>query len=242
MSSSYSQRVREIYAAQNFKEFYSRIFSGKISPIVAAACVGTRITPNHLTILMIPTGVVGGIVLGLGTPLGFFYGGLLFVLLNILDAADGELARYTGQTSISGIILIGGSHTLYCDRYGLGLGLYIETGDFYLVVLMFLANSAIIGDDAVRDLLVTCGIQQSRGGAAARKSLKSSTKISLGVFGGVVNALTSNVAMFHITTILALLQLVLPDLILLEPYFVFVALATIAKFCIRTGKIRVIDE
>ena len=244
MSSSYSQRVREIYAAQNFKEFYSRIFSGKISPIVAAACVGTRITPNHLTILMIPTGVVGGIVLGLGTPLGFFYGGLLFVLLNILDAADGELARYTGQTSDFGDYLDRVAHytTNTAIVMGLGLGLYIETGDFYLVVLMFLANSAIIGDDAVRDLLVTCGIQQSSGGAAARKSLKSSTKISLGVFGEVVNALTSNVAMFHITTILALLQLVLTDLILLEPYFVFAALATIAKFCIRAGKIRVIDE
>ena len=242
MSSSYSQRVREIYAAQNFKEFYSRIFSGKISPIVAAACVGTRITPNHLTILMIPTGVVGGIVLGLGTPLGFFYGGLLFVLLNILDAADGELARYTGQTSDFGDYLDRVAHytTNTAIVMGLGLGLYIETGDFYLVVLMFLANSAIIGDDAVRDLLVTCGIQQSRGGAPP-----VNIKVKYKNFPRCLrrrSQCTNHVAMFHITTILALLQLVLPDLILLEPYFVFVALATIAKFCIRTGKIRVIDE
>ena len=240
MSSSYIQRVREIYAAQNFKEFYSRVFSGKLSPFIAAACVGTGITPNHLTALMIPIGIAGGIVLSLGTPLGFVLGGLFFVLLNILDSADGELARYTKQTSDFGDYLDRLAHymTNTAIVMGLGMGLYTETGNVYLVVLMFLANSAIIGDDALRDLLVTCGLQKSKGGTDARKSLKSQTKLSFGILGSVVNTLTSNVGMFHITTILALVQITLPELPMLEPYFVFAALVTIAKFSMRARKIR----
>ena len=237
---SYLNRVREIYAAQKFKEFHSRIFSGKLSPFVAAACVGTGITPNHITALMIPTGITGGIALSLGTPWGFLAGGLLFVLVNILDAADGELARYTKQTSGFGDYLDRVAHymTNTAIVMGLGMGLYVETGHGLLVPLMFLANSAIIGDDAMRDLLVTCGQQFSEDDTAARKSLKVKTKITLGTLGAVIHALTSNVGMFHITTILALLQLVWPGIHLLEPYFVFAALVIIARFAIRARKIR----
>lgn len=240
MMQSYVKCVREIYAAQEFKEYYSRNFSGKLSPFVAAGCVGTGITPNHVTALMIPTGIAGGIALSLGTPLGFLVGGLLFVLVNILDAADGELARYTKQTSDFGDYLDRVAHymTNTAIVMGLGMGLYAETGHSYLLLIMFLANSAIIGDDAMRDLLVTCGLQQSAGGAVARKSLKSGTKISLGALGAGVNVLTSNIGIFHITTILALLQLVWPGLHMLEPYFVFAAIATIAKYGLRAWKIR----
>jgi phosphatidylglycerophosphate synthase len=237
---SYINRVTEIFAAQEFKEFYSRIFSGKLSPFIAAACVGTGITPNHITALMIPTGITGGIVLSLGTPWGFLAGGVLFVLVNILDAADGELARYTKQTSDFGDYLDRVAHYMTNTSIvmGLGIGLYVETGHGFLLPLMFLTNSAIIGDDAIRDLLVTCGLQKSEGDTSDRKLLKLRTKISMGTLGAVIHALTSNVAMFHITTLLGLLQLVWPGIHLLEAYFVFVGLVIIARFTIRSRKIR----
>ena len=122
----YFQRVSEIRKAQNFKEFYSRHFSGKFSPYVAAAFVGTPVTPNHLTALMVPSGIVGGIMLSFGTPLGFTIGSLLFVLLNILDAADGELARYTEQTSEFGDYLDRVAHYMTNVIMGLGLALLAD--------------------------------------------------------------------------------------------------------------------
>src|SRR5690606_34256960 len=132
---SYWRRVREIYAAQNFKEFYSRTFSGKISPFIAAACCGTPITPNHLTVLMTPTGILGGIAMSMGTAPGFLVGGLLFVLLNIIDAADGELARYTGQTSDFGDYLDRVAHYMTNTALvvGMGVGLFNQTGHLYLI-------------------------------------------------------------------------------------------------------------
>ena len=231
--------MREIVAVQNFKEFYSRIFSGKLSPFVAAACVGTWITPNHLTLLMIPTGIAGGIILSIGTAWSFVVGGALFVILNILDAADGELARYTKQTSDFGDYLDRVAHymTNTAVVMGLGFGLYSATGHGYLLLLMFMANSAIIGDDALRDLLVACGLQQTEGGASARKTLKAETRISLGLVGSVANVLTSNVAIFHITTMLAVIGLISSSTFLLEAYFVLSSAATIAKFMLRAHKV-----
>lgn len=235
----YFKRVCEIYAAQNFKELYSRVFSGKFSPFIAAACVGTVVTPNHLTALMIPTGVVGGVALGFGTPWSFLAGGLLFVLVNILDAADGELARYTNQTSDFGDYLDRVAHYMTNSALviGLGMGVYAESGSSYLIFLMFMANSAIIGDDALRDLLITCGLQKSAGGYSARKSLKATTSISISPLRSVVSALTSTCSMFHIIPILALIQLVWPELSLLEPFFVLAALTTLAKFGMRSYNI-----
>lgn len=238
----YFQRVSEIRKAQNFKEFYSRHFSGKFSPYVAAAFVGTPVTPNHLTALMVPSGIVGGIMLSFGTPLGFTIGSLLFVLLNILDAADGELARYTEQTSEFGDYLDRVAHYMTNTALimGLGIGLYLQTGHVLLIPLTFLANSAIIGDDAIRDLLVTCGLQGCTTRENTRKSLKSKSKISLGVIGNIVNTITSNLGIFHISAVISLVQFLKPGLNILEPYFIFAAVCTILKFCARVYKIKVL--
>ncbi len=240
MSPNFLQRTKEIYAVQNFKEFYSRIFSGKFSPFVAAACVNTPITPNHLTILMIPTGILGGIVLALGTNLAFLIGGLLFVLLNIIDAADGELARYTKRTSEFGDYLDRVAHyaTNTALIFGLGVGLYIQTGHFFLLPLAFFANSAIVADDAVRDLLVTCGLQKMGDEEGSRKALKSETRITLfGGLGQLVQQLASNVAIFHIVPALALWQILMGGMWVLEMYFVALAVLTVVRFLIRAKKI-----
>jgi phosphatidylglycerophosphate synthase len=237
---SYWRRVREIYAAQNFKEFYSRTFSGKISPFIAAACCGTPITPNHLTVLMIPTGILGGIAMSMGTPLGFLIGGLLFVLLNIIDAADGELARYTKRTSDFGDYLDRVAHYMTNTALfvGLGVGLFNQTGHLYLLPLMFFANSAIIGDDIIRDLLTTCGLERSVEGSADRKALKAGTSVSPGSLGKIISGITSHVATWHIIPALGALQLLWPEPLILELYYGLVSLAIIAKFLVRARKIR----
>lgn len=240
MKTSYWRRVREIYRAQNFKEFYSRMFSGKVSPFIAAACCGTAITPNHLTVLMIPTGIAGGVAMSFGTPLAFLIGGLLFVLLNIIDAADGELARYTGQTSDFGDYLDRVAHYMTNTALfvGLGVGLFRQTDHIYLLPLMFLANSAIIGDDIIRDLLTTCGLERSVSNAADRKALKAGTRMSFGPIGKVVSALTSHVATWHIIPVLAALQFLWPEPLILEFYYCLISLVIIAKFLVRARKIR----
>ena len=229
MTTSFLTRSKEIYEVQNFKEFYSRVFSGKLSPFVAAACVNTRITPNHLTFFLS------------GTNLGFFIGGLLLILLNILDAADGELARYTKQTSDFGDYLDRVAHysTNSPALVGLGLGLYFQTEFFWLLPLSLFGCLAIIADDAVRDLLVTCGLQTLDDDSGSRKTLKSKTRISaFGSISHLAQNLFSNVAFFHIVPLIAVLQIfVFKHSFLMPVYFLGFCGFTITKFLMRSRTI-----
>lgn len=236
---NYYSDVKNILHEQNYTEFYSRYFSARFSPLISAACVGSSITPNHLTIMMIPTGLIGGIMFTTGTKIGFMLGGLLFILLNILDAADGELARYTKQTSKFGDYLDRVAHYVTNAAFisGLGMGLYLATDHLYLLVLTLLANSAAIADDAVRDLLVTCGIYENQNDEISRKEIKAKSRLSLGRLTLLVNVFFSNVASFHILTVLSLFALFSVNFFIVEGYFILLSIIMIIKFFVRFRKI-----
>lgn len=240
MSSAYMQRVREISAAQNFKEFYSRYFSGWISPFMTAWCVDTRITPNHLTLMMIPVGLTGSIICLVGTNTAYLLGGLCLVMLNILDAADGELARYTNRTSDFGDYLDRNAHyaTNGAALTGLGIGLFFQTGHEFLLALAILSATAITSDDAMRDLLQTCGItvrdqDVSRKEAKAESGLRLPEAVQL--LGSV---LFSNVALFHLLPVFAVAQMILDDTaVYLLVYYVVFCLATVGRTFLRCYRI-----
>jgi len=85
---------------------------------------GTPVTPNHITGLSLVTGLAGALLLAKGGT-AMHWGALLFMVSALLDHADGELARMTGQTSRFGQIfdiLTGGivHVALFC---GIGYGL-----------------------------------------------------------------------------------------------------------------------
>jgi phosphatidylglycerophosphate synthase len=208
-SPGFRLRLREIKARQNFKEFYSRHFSGRLSPFVAAALFNTKVTPNHLTLLMIPSGFIGAALFMTGEPWGFFLGGLFFVLLNILDAADGELARYRNTTSLFGDYLDRVAHyaTNSAAVLGLGIGLWVRTDSWIPLAAMVILELAIVMDEAIRDLLITCGVVRIGADEGERKKSKASTKLHAGkLFGTAFNVLFTNVALFHIVPVLGLVD------------------------------------
>lgn len=61
----------------------------------------TRVTPNHITTLRLATGVAAALALAGGGAWPAIGAGI-FLLSMLLDRADGELARQTGQSSIAG--------------------------------------------------------------------------------------------------------------------------------------------
>lgn len=66
------------------------------------AVASTRIRPNHLTTLRLLTGLAAAFAFAQG---GLFWpavGGATFLFSMLLDRADGELARQTGQSSPGG--------------------------------------------------------------------------------------------------------------------------------------------
>ncbi|MEW2544479.1 CDP-alcohol phosphatidyltransferase family protein [Streptomyces sp. NPDC047002] len=86
-----------------------RLYMREISLRVDPYLVNTRISPNQLTYLMVVAGVLGGAALLLPGVTGAVLAVLLFQLYLLLDCVDGEVARWRGQTSVTGV---------YLDRIG----------------------------------------------------------------------------------------------------------------------------
>ena len=224
---NFFQVASQIKKNTNFSEFYSKYFSGIFSPYLAAACVGTRITANHLTILMIPCGIIGSLLIMSTNPLFCLYGSLCYVLLNILDAADGQLARYIKKPSAFGDYLDRVAHYITNSAFVLAVGLYLffVTDNIAYIYLMFFCELCILGDEVIRDLLVACGVVNLKdSNPGTRKSEKSKTRlISNSFIKNIWSIFFSNIAIFINTNFLFMLEI----------YYLLFSIIVILKMFLR---------
>ncbi|MDT3400216.1 CDP-alcohol phosphatidyltransferase family protein [Streptomyces sp. B1866] len=86
-----------------------RLYMREVSLRCDRYLVGTRITANQLTGLMIAAGVLAGAALLVPGPAGALLGAALVQVYLLLDCVDGEVARWRRQTSVTGV---------YLDRVG----------------------------------------------------------------------------------------------------------------------------
>ena len=91
--------------------------------------VNTRITPNQLTYLMVVAGVLAGAALLVPGLTGAILGALLIQLYLLLDCVDGEVARWRGQTSITGVYLDRVGH--YLSEAALLVGFGVRGADVF---------------------------------------------------------------------------------------------------------------
>jgi len=73
--------------------FMSRHLERRISLAITRRLVGTRITPNAMTLVSLSIGLLGAPFFLSAEPLQQIVGSLLFLTHSILDGCDGELAR-----------------------------------------------------------------------------------------------------------------------------------------------------
>ncbi len=71
----------------------------KIARVCILPLVETPVTPNHLTILRLITGLAACGFFSIGTQEWNLWGGVFWLISAFLDRADGELARESGKTS-----------------------------------------------------------------------------------------------------------------------------------------------
>jgi 2-methylaconitate cis-trans-isomerase PrpF len=83
-------------AADGIKPWDARLAALLVRPLVR-----TRVHPNHLTTLSLITGLAAALY-GTADRQAANWGGALYVVTNLLDHADGELARMAGKTSVAG--------------------------------------------------------------------------------------------------------------------------------------------
>ncbi len=106
-----------------------RLYMRRISLFATRLFLALRVTPNQLTGLMTVTGIGAGFaLLWPGLP-GAVLAAVLVQLYLLLDCSDGELARWTGQTSTTGIYLDRVGH-YFCEAALLvGLGFRASGGE-----------------------------------------------------------------------------------------------------------------
>lgn len=106
----------------------------------------TPITPNQVTGLMIISGVAAGAVLALPGIWAALGAALLIQVYLLLDCSDGELARWTGRTSITGVYLDRVGHYFAEAALLIGLGFRASqtVPDWYTVLGFAAALGAIL--------------------------------------------------------------------------------------------------
>ena len=113
---------------------------------IVAPLIGTSVKPNQLTTLRLTTGIGAAGLLAVGEPPWQHIGAGAFLLAMLLDRADGDYARLTGQTSPGGHTYDLIADALCNALVFVGLGIGLRGGDYgSQAVLMGLMAGVAIG-------------------------------------------------------------------------------------------------
>jgi phosphatidylglycerophosphate synthase len=95
----------QVLARLNDEHWAGRLYMRRVSPYATLMFARGGWSPNGVTVAFIASGVAAGVlaaVPGLAAAFGVF---LLVQLYLLFDCSDGELARYTGRFSATGVFL-----------------------------------------------------------------------------------------------------------------------------------------
>jgi phosphatidylglycerophosphate synthase len=130
------------------------IFYRPLAFLLVKLVLPTRITPNHLTYVAIIMGITGGFFYSLGTEISCIYGALFYLLFNILDCSDGQLARLKKNGTPTGRIVDGiADYTAAVAIFtGIAVG-FTKNPDQspYFLMLLALSGISIIIQEALVD-------------------------------------------------------------------------------------------
>ncbi|MET8156107.1 CDP-alcohol phosphatidyltransferase family protein [Sphaerisporangium sp. NPDC005289] len=141
------------------------LYMRKLSIYVTWALARTPISPNQVTGLMIVSGLLAGVVLALPGLWAAIAAAVLIQVYLLLDCSDGELARWTHRTSITGVYLDRVGHYFAEAALLIGLGFRAsETLPDWYTVLGFAAALGAILIKSETDLV---DVARARSGLAA---------------------------------------------------------------------------
>jgi hypothetical protein len=112
----------ELVTRRSAEHWAGRLYMRRISVHVTRWLVGTPITPNGLTVLMIVAGVLAAVALAFPGITTAVVAALLVQLYLLLDCVDGEVARWRRVTSAAGVFLDRLGHHVCEAAIVVGLG------------------------------------------------------------------------------------------------------------------------
>jgi phosphatidylglycerophosphate synthase len=113
----------EVFNRLNDEHWAGRAYMRRVSP--GATWIFARLgwPPNAVTAGFIACGIAAGAVAALGGVASAIAAAVLVQAYLLLDCADGELARWSGRTSVTGVYLDGVGHYLGETALLAGLGI-----------------------------------------------------------------------------------------------------------------------
>jgi phosphatidylglycerophosphate synthase len=138
---SYRNSIKSVKSDELINTYLLRPIAG----IIVRVIYSTPITPNQITILSIASGIAAALFYAKGTADAFVTAGLLVTLKDILDSADGQLARAKQQYSRAGRFLDSlGDFVVNVAVFGsIGWTLYTMNGDWFMLFLAFFGLAGI---------------------------------------------------------------------------------------------------
>jgi phosphatidylglycerophosphate synthase len=89
------------------EEFIDLILYRPLAFLLVISVYNTKIKPDHLTLAAMLMGIIGGYFFSTGSRQGAVIGAICYLLFNILDCSDGQLARIKKNGSSVGRLLDG---------------------------------------------------------------------------------------------------------------------------------------
>jgi phosphatidylglycerophosphate synthase len=131
---------------RNGEHWAGVLYMRRLSIYVTWMMTKTSVTPNQLTWVMTVAGVAAGFVLALPGLWAAVLAALLIQVYLLLDCSDGELARWTGRTSMAGVYLdrVGAYFAEVAVLVGLGWRASAVLPDWYTVLGLAGALGAIL--------------------------------------------------------------------------------------------------
>ncbi|KOX20869.1 CDP-alcohol phosphatidyltransferase family protein [Nocardiopsis sp. NRRL B-16309] len=128
----------------NEEHWAGRLYMRELSPYLSTFFVRLRVPPNPITYLMMAFGVLSGVVVAFGGLWSAVLAALFIQIYLLLDCSDGEVARYTGRTSVAGIYLDRIGH--YVSEIALLIGLGVRAqGEWEAGGWVILGMAAALG-------------------------------------------------------------------------------------------------
>jgi len=105
-----------------------RLYMRRLSPYVTRLLIATSLTPNGVTWLMIASGLLAALSLTLPGVLGALGAFALIQAQLLFDCCDGEVARWRGRFSPTGVYLDGIGHYSTDAALAIALGVRADGG------------------------------------------------------------------------------------------------------------------
>ena len=106
-------QVRKSLKMPEVEEGYDIYFSRFFGLYLAQIAKALKLTPTQVTLMSVISGAIGGLLLYFqGNWVWILVAGFLITLAGLLDSADGQLARMTGQSTEFGRILDGAADSI----------------------------------------------------------------------------------------------------------------------------------